>query len=1256
MKRVLLVAAAASMLALSGSCSSSGGEEDVAPEAHVITPTDDTGGDKTAPADAGDELDVAPGEIGPDVDTETLLPDGEIPDAQVFPDGDDVEGPGDIIEEALPEVSDVIQDTYVDPVDAPFLSYGPMTMSMKGFLLGGKFAQFRFAQLDYWKYPEDQWDYLLRMVKEAGFNGVYTSACWRMHERVKGQLDFNSGRLNVASFLDKLSQQGLYAFFAAGPFIDGEAGGCLPDWVLAGAPAAASPIADGKSVPRTTDADYTTAWTQYFDQLNPFLADRLVTSFPQGPIVLYMLDTKVDLFFLLRDAESRISAEMQGMALPPQNPGLYLAQLRDAVKADGINIPLFVSVAGDFENGGRRIFATGDAPDLYPALEIDGDSPYDPIELKLWLLRKEMRNTNLHGMVYMAAPSVVVGLNPTPAHMSRMMMAGADAVVVKGFAATVLPPSGNTLGLARSDLGHLSAIKDAKVAFGDLVEDFPSLLSPSGLPRGHFFGFKMLNTFMERFGPAFAGRDLAYRIGANPNVTPYALKIANPSIGAIEDKWNWVQAGPAGGILEVMEDHFSEWYQFPKELSGRSTYFFDSSDGTLLVSLLNLDGLADGKNAHEREDILTKITLNGSEIPRHTSILVPAFDDVASGEPFLGWGHKVIPINNPLGPGYPTMEYASSSLAAVREFNGRMLIVSYGKELVKSAGVFFSEPGEISFSSFPAVPDITHNSLEGGGVHADSNGRIAVSFQHDGIGFVILTLGNGKQIQIMVTTATLGPTIHFAKDVDVSDIAIFGFDLVDSVSGGPEGLEIAGRMRAGQERLMVLTPNKPSIVKINGTKADCTWDATTLLLDCSFEPMVVAEASLPLTGVHTMVESYSGSTSDLGVSSYPDAFATVSGPPVNANDPAIGVSSGVAWYATEFQMGPVQPTLEGFFTVATGSDVVSLFVNGVYLGSGTALGNTPMKGSDVTLQMAAAGFRIPAGVVKEGNNTLAVRSIVWGRARENFPLVFSMAPLLPPSLDAFAPTVPHTAIKGIVWNALSGLAGNAKVSAGGVIGTAAGTWAVSKGGEDGFGRTFGVLKGWHNLPPNPSAASGAGFSGVSVPSAGAPLNLTDGQITWLTASFSSGGIPLQGGAELAIEGRSAIAYVYFNGALVGLWASDPEVLSQGLHSELPQGAGSRQVLADPDFDTFYSSENAIPLPESLLLRGGGTDNRVTCMVVDLSPQGDSDVPLPPLETVSGVGRITRFEVRPNTDEPWRTGAADEGTPLYWGPVDAKLEP
>jgi hypothetical protein len=408
---------------------------------------------------------------------------------------------------------------------------------MKGPMINNQYTQFRMAELSYWKHPKDQWEPLMDRIKEAGFNGIYTSACWARHEKQAGAWDFQTGNLDLAGWLQLTQAKGLYVYFAAGPWIDGEAGGCLPAWLASGAKSTPSPVADGKMALRVTDADYQTATNTWFDQLNAIAAQFQITSVPQGPIVFYQLESNYDAFYFLKEAEGRVLQEMLGAPMTPLNIGLYMAHLRDTVQADGITAPKVVALTGDFENGGRFLSGTGDTPGVYPAFTMTTDDTYQPVEQKLWTMRKEMRRTELHGQLYMAVPGIAVGVIPSAPQMARLLMAGADVVVVKDFVATLLPPDCAAVGSDYSGINFLKELDHARVSLGTIRRDVASPIALSGLPRPSYYAFKQLNYFLDTFGSGFAGKDLPYRTGPNITESVLKVKLSNPDTGALEDKW-----------------------------------------------------------------------------------------------------------------------------------------------------------------------------------------------------------------------------------------------------------------------------------------------------------------------------------------------------------------------------------------------------------------------------------------------------------------------------------------------------------------------------------------------------------------------------------------------------------------------------------------------------------------------------------------------------------------------------------------------
>lgn len=1204
-------------------------------------------------------------DIGPDPDHRLSEQIGdqdvtmqELPDGVLFDLEDGVE-PGETIETAdadgagqPPEV--VEQDTQ-QPVEYGYETYGALTISPKGLLVNSMFVQMRFAQVDFWKHPSQRWDRLLDMVRDAGFNGVYTSVCWHRHERTPGVYDFVTPDLDLAAFIDKAATRDLWVYLFAGPWVDGEAGGCLPGWMLSDGNNIASPIADGKVALRVGDADFLQFLGLYLDQLNPIVAPRQISSLPAGKVVFYGLESKYDLFTFLKDARGKMDQEMLGRPFAPVNAALYMAKLKELVGFDGINLPLVSTISGDFENGGKSIVGLGEVPGVHPAIELDGRNEYESMELKLTSLRKELRSLVLHGKTYAATPGIAVGLVPTAAHLARAIMAGADVVVLKDFAASVLPLDAVTSGPNAEDAGILAGLDgDLGVTLEPVVRDAPSPLSPSGLPRRSFFELRSLNRFLNYFDDGFAGRDQPMRTGPNKSGLTLELKATHKSIGAIEDKWSWPQPGPAGGIHELMKDNFSQWYQYPSEATGRAVYMFNSQDGTTLVHLVNLDRVKNGENLHERQDLITRLVVNGQELPRHSNIVVPASDDTATGAPWLGWGSKFIVLNHPLGAGLPFIEYCSANLLTIRDFNNRTLIVAHGKPLVKAEGVFFTEPGEISFSGFTGIPSIVKNTLSGGGVHTDAGGKIAVQFQHDSTGFMLLSMGAGKLVQLMATTTDLANTAYFGKNLDASDIAVFGLEQVESLDATFDGVTIQGRRLASDSSVLsILTPNPPYRVVFNGDDLKCDYDEDTLFLDCQLEPQSFP-TGLPTQGsLYMKSESFGGMLTDIGTGVSPDSFAEFGGQPVSLSDPGVAGYGGVAWYMADVLMGPVSPQ-EGFVVAGGGADVVSVYVNGTYMGTSTSMGNRPMTATDVSMQLPETGFRIPPGVLVEGTNNIAFRVLAWGRSFVDMPDVYSMAPLLPPELDQFAGSFPHFSVGGLNALVPKGIWGEVRVTVGPMSTVVSGPWTITRGDESGVARTRGMLQGWHNLGSSESAPTGQGFSSTGAVTVDSPLVLSDGQMTWLTRSFSTHAV-LEGGMELALEGQGFIALVFINGTPVGLWAADEVSLQQGLHSRLLQGSGSRSVLVDQGFHNYAFDEQRIPLPGHLLTQGN-QPNRVAALLLDISPPLDADLVLVDGQTIPGQGKVSRFDVVWNTEQARTPADPEHGQALYWAPATLELLP
>ncbi|MBQ4269295.1 MAG: beta-galactosidase, partial [Clostridia bacterium] len=84
----------------------------------------------------------------------------------------------------------------------------------------------------YFRVVPEYWRDRLLKLKEFGCNCVETYACWNLHEKSEGALDFE-GWLDLGAYLDMAQELGLYAIVRPGPYMCSEWDfGGLPWWLL----------------------------------------------------------------------------------------------------------------------------------------------------------------------------------------------------------------------------------------------------------------------------------------------------------------------------------------------------------------------------------------------------------------------------------------------------------------------------------------------------------------------------------------------------------------------------------------------------------------------------------------------------------------------------------------------------------------------------------------------------------------------------------------------------------------------------------------------------------------------------------------------------------------------------------------------------------------------------------------------------------------------------------------------------------------
>jgi hypothetical protein len=132
------------------------------------------------------------------------------------------------------------------------------------------------------------------------------------------------------------------------------------------------------------------------------------------------------------------------------------------------------------------------------------------------------------------------------------------------------------------------------------------------------------------------------------------------------------------GAVSVTNADIGTW-----EGTKRSNYWLETYDGTVFLSLLNqghYDITGKTLSSPTDQEIGKKgIKVKDISFPNFTTMTVP-FEDVVTSLEGEKWNDMIIPVNLPLGDGFPRLSYSTSEILTLRNFNGRKLLVIYGRE------------------------------------------------------------------------------------------------------------------------------------------------------------------------------------------------------------------------------------------------------------------------------------------------------------------------------------------------------------------------------------------------------------------------------------------------------------------------------------------------------------------------------------------------------------------------------------------------
>jgi hypothetical protein len=119
--------------------------------------------------------------------------------------------------------------TFEDVRGAP---YTVTTDERSGLIVNGSRSLFLSGSIHYPRSTPMMWDGLLAEAKASGLTMITVYVFWNLHEEVRGQYDFSTGRRNLPLFLQKAADNGLFVYLRPGPYVCAEWDyGGLPVWL-----------------------------------------------------------------------------------------------------------------------------------------------------------------------------------------------------------------------------------------------------------------------------------------------------------------------------------------------------------------------------------------------------------------------------------------------------------------------------------------------------------------------------------------------------------------------------------------------------------------------------------------------------------------------------------------------------------------------------------------------------------------------------------------------------------------------------------------------------------------------------------------------------------------------------------------------------------------------------------------------------------------------------------------------------------------
>ncbi|MBN2722660.1 MAG: beta-galactosidase [Deltaproteobacteria bacterium] len=799
--------------------------------------------------------------------------------------------------------------------------YESFEITPNSFIINGKPVILRGGTLQWQRLPPGEWEDRIKKFRAAGFNTIDMYVAWNLIETSEGTFNFSNP--DMGRFLDLVKKYGLFVYLRPGPYICNEMdGGGIPAWMVTKS-TKKTKDSDGLINFRTDDPDYLLKVENYYHSLNEFIKPWLITN--NGPIILYSLENEYNWFETFAGIDKLFwyegSAERD--VFQDVSTQIYLETLKDYAISDGIDIPL-TTCPGD-----SKVSGTGNAAGIIPMPNM---YKYGQTEKYAFDTLSSMHNPDNFNNAYTMYPTGTTESERKATRMLRTIMGGMDAFFAFNFAG--LHQEGNINALVLNNAGLQSVVDTSPENVLDLfvsptigyfhnVVDYYGAISAMGVLREKFFHFRRANMFLETVQEIIAPLEYPERSGAFDDSNP-DLTIDSTLIGALEDE-------------------------------ARVNYWFDTDSP--VIQLLNETG----------QNVILKqgsINFRGKIIPAYTDLTIgvekyPGANPGGSTEinstdspEELHYSHMMV-FSLPLTKNL-IMDYSTSEILTLRDFNDEKLLIIYGKNLSEGE---FKINGDFS---------IIHSD-ENIDAHYE-NGEIVFTYIHEEIKNLILEDSDGKRLKIIITDREhAGKTWFFKfknKDVLISPVRYLELENNSSLS-----LDIKIQYTANIDKIHVFSSKKLNIPALE----------TLVEYDEITENSVY---KLPVVNISDPEIEFENNTCaddwiDNGSGVYPSRTINYTGEPIPLE--SFNIYKGTTWISGHFNL-PQAPS-HGSLYVENASDIIGIYVNGNYITTVAPVG-TEIDNKNLD---PAYRFTDLAPFLKSGINTVAFRTTIWGHGSFMWP-------------------------------------------------------------------------------------------------------------------------------------------------------------------------------------------------------------------------------------------------------------------------------